>query len=78
MRINSNNTTGVSSASQSLFGNRIRQKEISSSPAYTSAYKVEISNRAMDMMRQYGEEDLATFNSDVLNYTRNLKLEFKY
>lgn len=77
MRIN-NNTSSVSSNS-SIFGSRVRKSEsVNRSSTYTNAYKLEISNRAIDMLRQYEDDELATFNLDVLNYTKDLKLKFKY
>ena len=78
MRINSN-TSGISSASESFFGSRVRQSQATNTQStYTGAYNVDISNRAMMMLKQYEDEEVATFNPDVLNYTKDLKLNFKY
>lgn len=75
MRIENNS---VSSASQPLFGNRIRsqQKVSNNTPSINTAYRVEISNMAQRMLEEV-EDDLVTFNSDALQYDKNMKLVYK-
>lgn len=73
MRVN-NNT--ISSPSQPLFGSRVRQKENIRTNNISGAYKVDISNWAMNLLSEY-EDDVPIFNSNVLNYSKDLNLTYK-
>jgi len=74
MRIE-NNT--ISSPSQTLFGNRVNKTQrASKTSTLNNAYRLDISNMAQRMLEEM-EDDLVTFNSDVLNYDKNMKLIYK-
>lgn len=67
----------VSSTSQPSFGSRVRRKENIKNHSISSAYKVDISNRGLQMLSEL-DDDVAIFNSDVLTYNKGFKLSFKF
>lgn len=75
MRVN-NNTI---SSNRPIFGsNRTSSsRRIEEKSKIANAYRVEISNMALDMLEEYDDE-VEVFNSHILSYNKSLVLRTKY
>lgn len=73
--------SGISSLNQPSFENKVRSRanvQNNNTASSRNAYRLDISQRSQDMMQMYKDEPLAIFNSDVLSYSKDLKLNSKY